>query len=291
MATGEDYWKGTVVPNLTIYNSKGKWVNYAGSIDFVSLVLQKFAKFRSNASNHKDKDAELAKTKLDEAGKQTFDWSYKHGTDVSNLYRFLYHVGGHQGGYDDPTDDGNCWYEGYTGSPIKTGSQTNLPVGVVSFVYAINKQAAEVEAAIRKHQSIVSSPSTSSIAETVKAVKENAERAAPLLYLVPGTQKYESLVNLKDKGLGYLDLVGKITDAINAGNQQFTLQTGNKALVMTGFQVGLSYIPIFGEYYAAAAAALPTLEDWAHNTTLTKVDMLAKILGKQAGEIFPGWQK
>jgi hypothetical protein len=35
---------------------------------------------------------------------------------------------------------------------------------------------------------------------------------------------------------------------------------------------------------------IPAATDWAHGIVRDEVKMLAPILGKQAGEIYPGWQ-
>ncbi|MCC6129142.1 MAG: hypothetical protein IT186_04375 [Acidobacteria bacterium] len=212
--------------------------------------------------------------------------------------------------------DGKNWKFSGTGvyyskesSPIWSTSDSSnvsdVPLGPKHFADKVNEKFASLLELVKEHKS-----TAAAIVDAIKKGKKNnladdvtaqtvsgdidkiidyAEKAKPLLWLAHPTIEDKVL----EASQGPLDFAGTLSKAIQYAdvlNKQTAVSINGKSLTLSGLQIVASLIPVFGEFYASAIELIPAATNWAHDIVRDEVKMLAPVLGKQAGEIYPGWQ-
>jgi hypothetical protein len=196
--------------------------------------------------------------------------------------------------------DGKVWkftgasvYYSTANSPIWSTALSShvpdAPLGPKHFADKVNEKFATLTELVGQHKSIADQMTAQNVSGGIDKIIEIAEKAKPLLWLAHPTVEDALL----EAAQGPLDFAGALSTAIkyvDVLNTQTAVSINGKTLTLSGLQIVASLIPVFGEFYASAIEMIPAATDWAHGIVRDEVKMLAPILGKQAGEIYPGWQ-
>lgn len=179
-------------------------------------------------------------------------------------------------------------------SPVYTGSMVaDAPLSLKIFAEAVNAKFATLASLVQKHNDLAAAVAAAKTTDGIKAgldkILDTAEKSKPLLWLAHPAFE-EKVLGATESALGFAGTVSRALDYLAKAGSTFQVTTGGKAMQLTGLKIAAGMIPVFGDFYASAIEMIPTLTDWAHGIVKQEVDILAPIYGKEAGQIFSGWQ-
>jgi len=179
-------------------------------------------------------------------------------------------------------------------SPVYTGALVaDAPLSLKIFADAVNAKFASLASLVQKHNDLAAAVAAAKTTDGIKAgldkILDTAEKSKPLLWLAHPAFE-EKVLGATESALGFAGTVSKALDYLSKAGSTFQVTTGGKAVSLTGLQIAAGMIPVFGDFYASAIEMIPALTDWAHGIVKQEVDILAPIYGKEAGQIYSGWQ-
>jgi hypothetical protein len=172
---------------------------------------------------------------------------------------------------------------------VSDGSSVDAPLGPKHFCEKVSEKLAELQKTVKSFQEMMATLTADQVQANIDKIKQYGENAKPLLWLAPPTIADKALA-LTEKGIGYADAFSKAISYLSIANQNTTVSINGKSLVLTGLQIGMGYLPILGEFYAAGIGAIPASADFAHSIVDKQVQTLAPIMGKGAKDLYPGWE-
>lgn len=285
--TNNQYWNGERHAVLTRHNVSARWGSGSHSGIRIDAANRAFCIWYH-----------AQQTLAESAGQPHWTQMYRSLTDcaeqgwglgVSDLREALHHIDRNNGRW---TDDNTKTYFGGEGKSYRRSLINDMPEACANFLAAVDDKLPEVRTTLQEYQSRCQAlqqfrpgPAQSSsdwerIKSNIDAIKTSAERAKPLLWLVPAA--VTATVPLTTSGLSararveafadgatsqvsraisFLDVVGNIHDSMTVYVQATQALGGDRraGMAFAALSYAMTFVPVLGTFYGTIVQKIPGL--------------------------------
>ena len=269
------FWNGTLKAHIGLNQIDrdldwGSGDHCVNNMNFVNAVFKFWYIARQNINSITDTTLindtthkEAMTTTLEDAGQH---WSLWYPSGISNLEKSFEYMIRNSGNW---TDDDTRSYGSQPNSCFQPDmALTHAPRGIVAFANAIDDKYEDLIEILREFERNYNSldfeylqPPRSRnwaiIGTILGQIKDNAERAAPFLWMTPNTQEYAT---------GTVTFANALS-RVHTGLTTYTnsLESRLPERVSAGIAalaVAVTYVPVFGAFYGKAVELIPVLSRW-----------------------------